>query len=395
MRKIHVLTSYLVQFVGYEGSPEYVDFDCVRKKIVPDAPLCTNTEQVEEEEEVLPVLAEPPLESSSNSNPPAVQELKLDESISSENLSLKSDGVKVEDYPDVDDEAVVPKFEAEYFDSGLWEHEFEINEVESWNSDVLAAFVRRVGKKQKKTAKNLFEICAQTIDEDFITAKLIFAYGPDMFRDKVLARYFRKSIKGDLKGVIKKLFDFLEDSKVSDLSYWSRLECFTEDTNEITRMFSKALLGNDLRSSLVPQSRKAIRFCAVEGMDEFTVTTMEKYVTKVSRPSQEIFKVVSFCSIDSPHIVDRNVIYVKDETYTWQMLGSVDFAQHGEAGPGHWHLNRAPDGDLMEHWGPSIAKIFHGPPHLCPLWWQLIPEGKQYRLLPDRELFRKLMQTSI
>lgn len=163
-------------------------------------------------------------------------------------------------------------------------------------------------------------------------------------RDKVRARYFRKSIKGDLKGVIKKLFEFLEDSKVSDLSYWARLECFTEDTNEVTRMFSKQLLGitfishqnnvffasgNDLKSSLLPQSRKAIRYCAVEGMDEFTVTTMEKYVTKASRPSQEIFKVVSFCSLDSPHIVDRNVIYFKDETYTWQMLGSVDFAQHG------------------------------------------------------------------
>merc|ERR1719204_1328419 len=104
------------------------------------------------------------------------------------------------------------------------------------------------------------------------------------------------------KRAFTKLFEHIESTierQSEGLSYWSRLQAYSKEAYHVTQMFANEVLGDDLKNSLVPQSKKAIRFCVVEGMDEFTVPTMDKYVTKVSRPSQEIFKVVSFCPLDA------------------------------------------------------------------------------------------------
>ena len=65
------------------------------------------------------------------------------------------------------------------------------------------------------------------------------------------------------------------------------------------------------------------------------------------------------------------------------LVASVDFLRHGEAPPGHWHLNVAPLGEAVPHWGPS-GDVWHGDPRLCPVWWQLIPHGADYAAVPER-----------
>mmetsp|Transcript_47563 Transcript_47563/g.101760 ORF Transcript_47563/g.101760 Transcript_47563/m.101760 type:complete len:436 (-) Transcript_47563:36-1343(-) len=81
-------------------------------------------------------------------------------------------------------------------------------------------------------------------------------------------------------------------------------------------------------------------------------------------------------------LVQHNMIYLRNSS-SWWLLASVDFAWHGEAGPGHWHLNRTPHGEQIEHWGPR-NNVYHGEAWNCPLWWLVIPKGHSYAHRPLR-----------
>lgn len=79
--------------------------------------------------------------------------------------------------------------------------------------------------------------------------------------------------------------------------------------------------------------------------------------------------------------VRQNLIYFYNQG--WWLLASVDFCRHGDALPGHWHLNRTPTGERLEHWGPG-GDVYHGTCWTCPLWWLVIPDGHDYLHRPLR-----------
>jgi len=80
--------------------------------------------------------------------------------------------------------------------------------------------------------------------------------------------------------------------------------------------------------------------------------------------------------------VRQNLIYF----YTGRrhhLIASVDFCRHGDAPAGHWHLNRTPTGECVEHWGPG-GDVYHGTCFSCPPWWLVIPGGLDYLQRPLR-----------
>jgi hypothetical protein len=98
--------------------------------------------------------------------------------------------------------------------------------------------------------------------------------------------------------------------------------------------------------------------------------------------------VVSVSYADAPDKVCNNFIYVMGSDGDWWLVASVDFQNHGiGAPPGHWHLNRTPDGELIPHFfamGPDgKGDVFHGHPTSIPLWWLLIPTDKTYAACPN------------
>jgi len=180
----------------------------------------------------------------------------------------------------------------------------------------------------------------------------------------------------------------------------------TEKEQEMIEEFKNSKMKRELMLILRLLSRKQIRYCFIT-VPKFDVRYVNKMVSKTcdlktkqkkiedekgddeDDEEGEIVKVVSVGTLESPDIIERNFIYAKTKEKKWKLITSVDFDQHGVAPPGHWHLNRAPDAGLMEHWGVSISNIYHGNPKKCPLWWFLIPKGKTYNKTPDRSLLKE------
>jgi len=98
-----------------------------------------------------------------------------------------------------------------------------------------------------------------------------------------------------------------------------------------------------------------------------------------TEPASECCRVAS---VFDGGAVRQNLIYVREEE-SWFLIASVDFCQHGSAAPGHWHVNRTPTGDRIEHWGPH-GDVYHGSCWCCPLWWLVIPAGLEYHERPER-----------
>ena len=161
---------------------------------------------------------------------------------------------------------------------------------------------------------------------------------------------------------------------------------------------SPAHIREAMETALTPVPRgalaEAVRFttvctrdssdgcCAVDAVNE----DVSKRNTTGGSGVAPLFKVVSVTTPDDPREVWHNMIYFSREGW-WVLLASVDFATHGSAQPGHWHLNRAPLGEFVPHWGRRGDGTFHGEPDSCPVWWQLIPEGFTYKHTPARAGF--------
>jgi len=175
-----------------------------------------------------------------------------------------------------------------------------------------------------------------------------------------------------------------DKDKKPAMGYWEIHQEGSENEQKMINQFKLSEVRHDLRKVLMVYPREEIRYTCLENALKADVRYINKMVSKMSDSSMEKFKVVSVPDCDNKEIVQKNFIYYKKKDGQWRLITSVDFDQHGSAPPGHWHLNRSPDGSIMEHWGASLSGIFHGNPKKCPFWWLLIPEGKRYKKKPDR-----------
>ena len=94
-------------------------------------------------------------------------------------------------------------------------------------------------------------------------------------------------------------------------------------------------------------------------------------------------------------VAKQNLVFFRTESDEWSLLASVDFEAHGSARPGHWHVNRAPLGEPVPHWGPK-GSVLHGEPESAPLFWMLIPppEVARYACVPHRAALASLLDAA-
>uniref|UniRef100_A0A6U3UCD6 Uncharacterized protein n=1 Tax=Ditylum brightwellii TaxID=49249 RepID=A0A6U3UCD6_9STRA len=241
--------------------------------------------------------------------------------------------------------------------------------------------------------------------------------------------------------------------------YWERLRRESQVSEALCDEFeSKAAvtmgeefagIGTRLHLALEPHPLDRICTSLLNSVEMAEVIEADSRVCKrAASAGQCLFKVVSVAPYDEPDVVWCNLIYVRTDadhagivvdnkfskdrrdcdvaapdspTMTttggspcamskrklrrrkkregsvrrWELLASVDFAQHGSALPGHWHLNRNMCGDLLPHMsirfdteenggGSSSNEVWHGREDCCPLWWHFIPEGMNYKKMPSR-----------
>eukprot|EP00591_Stephanopyxis_turris_P007715 CAMPEP_0195519144 /NCGR_PEP_ID=MMETSP0794_2-20130614/14455_1 /TAXON_ID=515487 /ORGANISM="Stephanopyxis turris, Strain CCMP 815" /LENGTH=424 /DNA_ID=CAMNT_0040648253 /DNA_START=67 /DNA_END=1341 /DNA_ORIENTATION=+ len=220
-------------------------------------------------------------------------------------------------------------------------------------------------------------------------------------------------------------------------------------------------VGERLRLALEPRPLESILHETIRHVENASnVVEADSYVSKKASSStcnpSHFFKVVSIAPRNDPDVVWCNLIYVRTDVASvvqrdenrdsifsselmidktnegsakvnsrkqrrkhkqnkaasgrkkwWELLASVDFAQHGSAPPGHWHLNRNSCGDVLPHLSLSLKhddnedrgkgserQVWHGEEDCCPLWWQFIPNGMVYKREPERlkRLFHELVR---
>mmetsp|Transcript_100 Transcript_100/g.272 ORF Transcript_100/g.272 Transcript_100/m.272 type:complete len:411 (+) Transcript_100:33-1265(+) len=135
-------------------------------------------------------------------------------------------------------------------------------------------------------------------------------------------------------------------------------------------------LHRALRPAQPRYLKESARDHGVRGMHEH----LQQQWGSPPQPSLEPARVVSITEAHGR--VRQNLIYINDAG-GWQLVASVDFVRHGDSPSGHWHLNRTPAGDVVEHWGP-LGQVYHGTCFGCPLWWLVIPAGLCYCERPTR-----------
>ena len=136
-------------------------------------------------------------------------------------------------------------------------------------------------------------------------------------------------------------------------------------------------IGSALRIALSPLPPSQVRSVCLDWVQNASVHYCDKQVCKVCYRSAQRFKRVSVCVQEDATLVRSNMIYWQDrrgvggaqgekgrargsKRATWRLLASVDFAQHGTATPGHWHLNCTAAGTILNHCGPN-GETWHGP----------------------------------
>eukprot|EP01062_Namystynia_karyoxenos_P070579 TRINITY_DN65942_c0_g1_i1.p1 TRINITY_DN65942_c0_g1~~TRINITY_DN65942_c0_g1_i1.p1 ORF type:complete len:477 (+),score=127.00 TRINITY_DN65942_c0_g1_i1:68-1432(+) len=287
---------------------------------------------------------------------------------------------------EADDPAVAPRFADRYWGGGVWLGEQGgAGAVESWSCAEVEEFIRDVGRRIAKQGKYeaLFAGFAHSAANAGWDGKMLLAANPALLAELVLGMAGTgRWPEGLIKIQAGKVWDELAKMSGSKAEYWGR-------ARSLQQTFSaREEVAAVLRGCLQPQPREAVRYCLLRcrGVQdgELAVDAVEDDVSHFAGPGPERFKVVSVCRADDPCRVVHNFVYARDSASRWQLFCSVDFAQHGEgAPPGHWHVNRAPLGELVPHWGPS-GEVWHGAPEGCPVWWHLIPEGTTYFGRPER-----------
>lgn len=301
-----------------------------------------------------------------------------------------------EEEEEIDDTALVPQRLESYFQSGEWKGEMKVKPPAQYTSAELATFVRRGGKGARQ--EEGWSKFAGVLEADEVTGALLLAGGVDQLADR--GQNFVHRDKGVVKTIAREIFAALEKEQKRALattanansSYFDFYgEPLAREADQmVSEEFKSSELKNPLRRALMVYTAESIRYSHLRASDITTldVNSVHRRVTRVLQSQAlEQFKVVSVSAFPWHDVIQKNFIFfksTKDGKSRWEPLASVDFDQHGAAPPGHWHLNRAPDGDVMQHWGPHINKTFHGDPAKCPLWWLLIPEHFRYKNKPDR-----------
>jgi len=274
--------------------------------------------------------------------------------------------------------------EADCFgDDGEYTGELMERALTTWPASKIAEWIRRILLKVEKCSKQrrtILESIADSIEKSDLQLDLILSL-PEIIAEAITHRKFRpRSVKITINWLIPKLREATKINKRD--GYWSILN---DEDSLLTSQFKDSSFAPLIKLALTPQQRDAVLYTHL-CLEPDTVSKVNSVHLRIDKNvrSHHRVQVVCVSSKDRADVVLQNYIYVCNEG-TWVLLFSVDFARHGEAFPGHWHLNITPSGQLVQHWGLK-GIVFHGNPEHCPRFWHLVPEGKNWYKLPCRDL---------
>jgi len=321
----------------------------------------------------------------------------------------------------------------------------------SWSPEVAAEEIKQLGLKSgnpKKAA--VFKKVAKIVALEDLNGALLLAGGSEMLVDRCfpVVHKSRKTVKiycNEIASHIHFLQESLEQLHVSEerAGYWDKLrEQGAAAERELIEDFKGSKMEKALKLVLTPFPVESIEYTFLKGLSSCSVSHVSRRVRnaaksfgekgdskkgdskKTSEPAKEakhsspiqLFKVVSVSLEDDPAVIHRNFIYVSSrpiaqqrkskkklaagagsQGFNWVLMTSVDFATHGRsAPPGHFHLNRSPDGQQIEHWSQRSMDnaVFHGHPTNCPVWWHLIPKTASYHKQPLTTLLTQVLDNS-
>jgi len=268
---------------------------------------------------------------------------------------------------EVREQLALPDWAVRLF-GGAWR-----KELEAWPERLSSAQLAKVAESQCKQGPKLAAVLARS-DVD---GALCMAGGMNTLQQE-LARFGARGATLEVcKVAARELLGLLKRENVSYANYHEAL-CRDEDITML-QSFQGCAVEPWLRKALRPvQPRyfeEVVRNHGIKGAHEH----LQQQWGAAPATSEELARVVSITEASGR--VRQNLIYINDGG--WHLMASVDFVRHGDAPPGHWHLNRTPTGDIVEHWGP-MGQVYHGSCYGCPLWWLVIPAGLCYCERPSR-----------
>jgi hypothetical protein len=295
--------------------------------------------------------------------------------------------------------------------------------LSDWPCAALAAFARRCpppGNRSTGKWLTLYEGFSRALEEAGVTGALLEAAGPEIILEAASsATVSRKHQASTLKIHAAHLHkcavaEGAHTCEESEALAVSPADYYWRASLEITQEFEGSSFEHMLKEALTPQPRQAVLYTSVRvhSKDGLDVTAVAEEVSQFcDAESLYQFKIVTALIPSSSAavkeepmkkkkatkkrayggrgaaqptmIAKNNLIFVRTENDEWWLLASVDFDQHGSSPAGHWHVNRAPLGELVPHWG-SRGEVLHGGPSGCPLFWLLIPKEATYSSTPRR-----------
>jgi hypothetical protein len=341
---------------------------------------------------------------------------------------------------DEDDErvAVDPSAGTLYRDHEYWRRETSLSDVKDWSAAELRPWIegriRWADPPPKIEVQSLVQRVLRLMEEEDIGGELLLAGGKSYLIEKTSLVGMSKADRMRLPHVAGLIFSAAREAEElhGTTSYWNRLAKSSAMGQALCEEYEKTgSIGTLLRLAMEPHPLDVIHFssiCHLEAAND--VVEADEYVCKSvgSAASPCLFKVVSVAPREDPSIVWSNLIYARsdldhpaqgngddsainsktsEETSPtsrrqrrkdrhgrrqpphWELLASVDFAQHGSALPGHWHLNTTSCGDVLPHLQISEEEgggreTWHGVEDSCPLWWHFIPSGMSHKNTPHR-----------
>eukprot|EP01059_Diplonema_ambulator_P025299 TRINITY_DN42343_c0_g1_i1.p1 TRINITY_DN42343_c0_g1~~TRINITY_DN42343_c0_g1_i1.p1 ORF type:complete len:417 (+),score=120.89 TRINITY_DN42343_c0_g1_i1:54-1304(+) len=281
-----------------------------------------------------------------------------------------------------DDDEVEVSCKEEYFNS-YWVNELQCT-VDSWSPKDVRDFILALSRTAKPSSQPRLSAIAKAAYEGDTDGKLLEAGGVELLIQRTVGNVkWEASI---LRKESNHIMEALRQHKLKNSAdYYKR-------SKRLQDIYSHSKLLPIVTSTLQPAPFEEVLYtniCSRESSEACDVKSLNDDVGKKCPPKAEHrYKVVSVTPHETPLEVSHNLVYCRDRTDTWVLMFSVDFMKHGDDAPsGHWHINRAPLGELIPHWGPSNS-VFHGTPDSCPIWWQLIPKGMTYHSIPERNPLR-------
>mmetsp|Transcript_15466 Transcript_15466/g.31786 ORF Transcript_15466/g.31786 Transcript_15466/m.31786 type:complete len:339 (-) Transcript_15466:111-1127(-) len=332
--------------------------------------------------------------------------------------------VLIEESESIDDDQCEPVFSKEVFAD---EADNLAPSLSRWTCVAVAGFVRRcvapAGSVKSGKLLTLYEGFSRALEEAGVDGALLEAAGADIILEAASAttisrRYPSFSLKIHASHIHKcAVAEGLKESEEAIAA--SPADYYWRASSAITREYEGCPFESLFREALTPQPRHAILYTSVcsHSKDALDVTAAADEVSPYCDTDSHFRIKILTTLIPSPvlainekkkkrgngagtcgsqneqrMVAKHNLIFARTDDNEWWLLASVDFEQHGSAPPGHWHMNRAPLGEVIPHWGPR-GEVFHGGPGSCPLFWFLIPEGTSYSSIPRRSQIHCLLES--